>query len=143
MDCAPNTPLTKQQAWDRALSYRFRPHDPDAFENTNTPWAGTCMDCSGPVNPCLGNLYRGQGACNSRSCKLTGFNDTEPGLVYLVQRASDPAMAKIGICEDSTHNTRLKVHMRNGWETAYTRSFTVGNWTQYGLTVGSPPMSWT
>ncbi|MEU7045931.1 hypothetical protein AB0A77_33405 [Streptomyces varsoviensis] len=124
--CSPNTPLTKQQAWDRAMSYRFRPSDPDAFESTNTPWAGTCMDCSSPVNPCLGNLYRGQGACNSRSCKLTGFKDTEPGLVYLVQRASDPAMAKIGICEDSARNTRLKVHTRNGWEVAYTRSFTVG-----------------
>ncbi|WP_157869086.1 hypothetical protein [Streptomyces atriruber] len=124
--CAPNTPLTKQQAWDRALSYRFRPHDPDAFKGTNTLWAGTCMDCLTPVNPCLGNLYRGQGACNSRSCKLTGFKDTEPGLVYLVHRNSDPAMAKIGICEDSARNTRLKVHQRNGWEVAYTRPFAVG-----------------
>ncbi|MER5540425.1 hypothetical protein [Streptomyces mirabilis] len=124
--CAPNTPLTKEQAWDRAISYRFRPHDADAFESTNTPWAGTCMDCSGPVKPCLGNLYRGQGACNSRSCKLTGFKDSEPGLVYLVQQVSDPAMAKIGICEDSARNSRLKVHMRNGWEVVYTRSYAVG-----------------
>ncbi|MFJ5829542.1 hypothetical protein [Streptomyces sp. NPDC093089] len=124
--CAPNTPLTKQQAWDRALSYRFRPHDPDAFKGTNTPWAGTCMDCSAPVDPCLGNLYRGQGACNSRSCKLTGFKDTEPALVYLLQRATEPAMAKIGICEDSERNTRLKVHTRNGWEVVYTRPFAVG-----------------
>ncbi|MGW2770947.1 hypothetical protein [Streptomyces sp. NPDC001275] len=35
-------------------------------------------------------------------------------------------MAKIGICEDSARNTRLKVHMRNSWEVVYTRSCTVG-----------------
>ena len=39
---APNTPLTNEQAWDRALSYRFRPNDPDAFKSTNDPWPGTC-----------------------------------------------------------------------------------------------------
>ncbi|MFF5985385.1 hypothetical protein ACFY78_41810 [Streptomyces olindensis] len=124
--CAPNTPLSKQQAWDRAVAYRFRPSDPEAFRSTNTPWAGTCLNCHGPVNPCLGNLYRGQGACNSRTCKITGFKDSEPGLVYLLQRASRPAMAKVGICGDSARNTRLQVHTRNGWEVLYTRSFRVG-----------------
>jgi hypothetical protein len=124
--CAPNTPLTKEQAWDRAISYRFRPNDRDAFKNTYTPWAGTCMECLGPVNPCLGNLYRGQGACNSSTCKVTGFKDSKPGLVYLLQRESDPAMAKVGICEDSERSTRLKVHERNGWQVVDTRSFAVG-----------------
>ena len=124
--CAPNTPLNKEQAWDRALSYRFRPDDPDAFKNTNDPWPGTCMDCLGRVNPCLGNLYRGQGACNSSTCKITGFKDNKPGLVYLLQRDSGPAAAKIGICEDSLQNTRLRLHVKNGWEVAYTTTFQVG-----------------
>ncbi|MFJ6530359.1 hypothetical protein ACIQMZ_34525 [Streptomyces longwoodensis] len=126
LHCAPNTPLTKQQAWERAIAYRFRPSDAEAFKNTNTPWAGTCLDCRGPVNPSLGNLYRGQGACNSRTCKVTGFKDSEPGLVYLLQRTSDPAMAKVGICEDTARNRRLQGHARNGWEVVYTRPFAVG-----------------
>ncbi|MGW6521715.1 hypothetical protein [Streptomyces sp. NPDC054962] len=79
----------------------------------------------GPVNPCLGNLYRGQGACTARTCKVTGFKDSEPRLVYLVQRASRPAMAKVGICENSERNTRL-VHARNSWEVLYTRQFRIG-----------------
>ncbi|MFG2825176.1 hypothetical protein ACGFX4_37840 [Kitasatospora sp. NPDC048365] len=66
LHCASNAPLSKEQAWARALSYRFLPDDPAAFKSTNTPWSGTCMNCQGPVNPCLGNLYRGQGACKKR-----------------------------------------------------------------------------
>lgn len=46
--------------------------------------------------------------------------------MYLLQRTSDPAMAKVGICEDAARNTRLQVHARNGWEVLYTRSFRVG-----------------
>jgi len=126
LHCAPNTPLTKQQAWSRAVAYRFLPSDPAAFKNTNAPWAGSCLNCGGPVNPCLGNLYRGQGACNSRRCKITGFKDNESGLIYLLQRTSHPAMAKVGICEDSARNTRLQVHARNGWAVLFTRSFKVG-----------------
>ncbi|MGI5292748.1 hypothetical protein ACQEVF_56885 [Nonomuraea polychroma] len=126
ISCAPNAPLTKEQAWERAISYRVIPDDPDAFKNTNAPWAGTCMDCGAPVNACLGNLYRGQGACNSSMCKVTGFKDSKPGLVYLLQRRTDPAAAKIGICEDDPRNTRLKVHTKNGWEMAYTLPFQVG-----------------
>ncbi|MFF8531737.1 hypothetical protein ACF07B_07055 [Streptomyces sp. NPDC015532] len=84
------------------------------------------MSCDGPVNPCLGNLYRGQGACSPRACKITGFKDSEPALVYLLQRTTGPAMAKIGICEDSVRNTRLQLHVRNGWEVLYTRPFRVG-----------------
>ncbi|WP_405474931.1 hypothetical protein [Streptomyces sp. NBC_00009] len=126
MYCAPNTPLSLEQAWARAIAYRFRPDDPEGFKNTNASWAGTCLNCDGPVNPALGNLYRGQGACNSRVCKVTGFKDSEPGIVYLLQRTSGPAMAKIGICEDSDRNTRLRIHRHNGWEVVYTREFRVG-----------------
>ncbi|MCX5215740.1 hypothetical protein OG689_42050 [Kitasatospora sp. NBC_00240] len=123
-DCAPNTPLTPAQAWDRAVSYRVLPNDKAAFRNTNTPWEGTCMDCLAPVSPSLGNLYRGQGACNA--CKRTGFNDQKPAVVYLLHRSAEPAMAKIGICEDAPHNTRLKLHRGNDWEVAYTLPFMVG-----------------
>lgn len=124
--CAPNTPLTKEQAWDRAISYRVLPGDLETFKGTNTPWPGTCMDCGADVEPCLGNLYRGQGACNSSTCKITGFKDDAPGLVYLLRRDSDPGAAKIGICEDAPHNTRLKSHTKNGWEVAQTLPFQVG-----------------
>ncbi|MER7541301.1 hypothetical protein ABTX77_42220 [Streptomyces sp. NPDC097704] len=123
--CAPNTPLTPEQAWERALSYRVLPDDPHAFENTNTPWAGTCMECEANVNPRLGNLYRGQGACNSTRCKITGFKDDMPALVYLLHR-SEPRLAKIGICEDGPYNRRLEGHTRNGWEVAHTLTFQVG-----------------
>jgi hypothetical protein len=54
--CAPNAPLAKPQAWERAVAYRFRPDDPDAFESTNTPRMGTFPACGGPVNPCLGRF---------------------------------------------------------------------------------------
>ncbi|MFG2825179.1 hypothetical protein ACGFX4_37855 [Kitasatospora sp. NPDC048365] len=65
-------------------------------------------------------------ASNSRACKSTGFKDDRPALVYLLQSASEPLKAKIGICEDSEHNTRLAVHASNGWEQVYTRPFAVG-----------------
>ncbi|MGW0999578.1 hypothetical protein ACWD5V_41185 [Streptomyces sp. NPDC002523] len=124
--CAPNTPLTLEQARARAIAYRFRPGDREEFKNTNAAWAGTCLNCEGAVYSTLGNPYRGQGACNSRVCKMTGFKDSEPGIVYLLHRTSAPAMAKIGICEHSECNTRLRVHRRNGWEVVYTREFRVG-----------------
>ena len=124
--CAPNAPLTLDQAWDRAISYRFRPLDKFAFRNTNAPWDGICLDCGAPVSPCLGNLYRGQGACNSSSCKITGFNDGKPGLVYLLHRGDEPAAAKIGICEDGPRNTRLSGHARAGWQVAHTLPFKAG-----------------
>ncbi|MFD8431756.1 hypothetical protein ACFV1R_29600 [Streptomyces coelicoflavus] len=123
--CAPNTPLTPEQAWDRALSYRVLPDDLHAFKSTNTPWPGTCIECGADVEPRLGNLYRGQGACNSQKCKLTGFKDDAPGLIYLLHRP-DPEMAKIGICEHAPHNKRLERHINNGWEVAQTLTFQVG-----------------
>ncbi|MFF5393420.1 hypothetical protein ACFY5H_34840 [Streptomyces sp. NPDC013012] len=123
--CAPNTPLTPEQAWDRSLSYRVLPDDLHAFKNTNTPWPGTCIECGADVAPSLGNLYRGQGACNSRKCKITGFKDDAPGLIYLLHRAG-AGLAKIGICEDGPRNTRLKRHTNNGWEVAHTLAFRTG-----------------
>lgn len=124
INCAPNRPLTEDEAWDRATSYRVMPNEKADFRNTYTPWPGTCMDCGAPVSPTLSNLYRGQGACSS--CSAHGFDDQKPGLVYLLTRDFAPAMIKIGICEDSARNTRLAIHTRKGWTVAHTLPFKIG-----------------
>ncbi|MFF8531736.1 hypothetical protein ACF07B_07050 [Streptomyces sp. NPDC015532] len=40
LHCAPDTPLSKKQAWQRALVYRFRPSDPEGFQSTTSPGRG-------------------------------------------------------------------------------------------------------
>lgn len=119
--CAPNRPLTPDEAWNRAVAYRMLPDDKDAWVNTSVAWAGTCMDCQSPVSPTLSNLTRGQGPC--RVCEQGGFVDSAPGLVYLLQRNG---LAKIGICGMDAKNTRLKIHVRNGWTIYRTAEFSVG-----------------
>ena len=110
--CGGTARLTDEEARHRAWEWGYIP-DPDIpYTNDATKWPGKCRAMGHPCEPVL-NSYKRSGPCGS--CAKHGFKPHRPALLYLIVHPKLNA-AKIGICEDSPTNTRLREHKANGWD---------------------------
>lgn len=88
------------------LAADFQPDVP--FPGTNLPWRGHCLRCGCPGSPTYGNVRGGAGPC--QVCAVYGFDPTEPGWLYLMER---PGEQMTGITNDPEQRTRY--HAKRGY----------------------------
>jgi len=75
-------------------------------------WRCRHIPCGATVHPRYADIYSGYGAC--RACANHGFDDSAPGVVYLV-RSDEWFALKVGISNSARASRRLEKHYRNGW----------------------------
>ena len=120
--CGGKTRLPDEAARQLARDWGYIPDPNIPYTNDATKWPGHCIARRHPCAPVLSSRNR-SGPCET--CADHGFKPDKPALLYLVVR-TELGAAKIGICEDSPKNTRLREHARNGWTSVETMRFEVG-----------------
>ena len=99
----------------------FTPSEP--YPGQHKPWRGVHNVCGKEVSPQWGNvIHKGKSVCVY--CASGGYDDTEPGRVYLV-RSRELSAIKVGITNVGSRD-RLADHRRNGWQTIRSFDFTDG-----------------
>lgn len=82
----------------------------EPFRGVKKKWRCRCVTCGEEVWPQLQTIQRGAGPCTG--CAVTGFDQTAPALVYLVELPAASIM-KVGVMGTRTY--RLKQHTARGW----------------------------